>query len=323
MARSTRKREVDSGGFSEISKTKALAFAAGLTVLAVLGVWLINRTTRGARILDVEALEREQAVRTASMEALTQSEELIQEGKLAEAQALVERVTESDPNFYLGHVMLGYLYMQMGKAPLALQVTQRALALEPDDPTVNYQMGQAESLMGNLDSAIDHVAKAIRVREKLNLPGAPEYHITLADAFARSGQPRLAAQQMETALEADRSGAIAAAEAAGPEAQAALARVLLKRQEVAEGARLYARIAMERPDRADWQYQAARAYMVLGRFDQAETFIEKAVDLDPSNAAYVQLKGQIAKKEIGPSLELGEEDQTEESEQSIENLFQP
>lgn len=308
---------------------KVLTVVAALVALAVVGILFI-RSQAGGPVVDVDALEREEDARFASLEVLGRVEELIQNGKIEEARRSLQQVTEADPNFYLGHLMLGYVFMQQGKLNLAAQATQRAYKLEPNDPAVNYQMGQAESISGNVESAIDHLARAIRLRADQNPPPppAPEYHVTLADALARAGRPDQAKRQMTLALDADRDQAIAAAVMAGPDAQVALARVLFGRKETAEAAQLFAQAAALRPDRADWQSQAARAYYVQGKFDQAASFIQRAVDLDPSNAAYVRLKQRIGQKSFGtPSIEIAEPESDQRADDDQEppaiNLFNP
>jgi tetratricopeptide (TPR) repeat protein len=297
MARSARKKErtgptEPAGRRSGTAKT--LIGMAVIVVVAIVGVIVIrSQAGPGRRVVDVEALAQQEQIRNVSLQRIAQCEDLMSDGKMDEAVQLLQQVIVEDPNFYIGSLLLGYAYMRLGKLPLADQLTRRAYALEPNDFAVDFQMGQIEVLLGQMDFAIDHLTQAIRLRREAGQPPAPEYHITLADAYARNRQPELAADEMEIALNANREEATKAAGAAGPQAQIALARAMVRRKEMAEAARLFAQAAEQQPDRAEWQFLAARAYYVQGKFEQAAPFIQRAIDLDPSNGAYVQLKRKI------------------------------
>ncbi len=326
MARTTRKKDKPTGSGGRIPR-KALMAAVALVAIAVAGILLIRaQVGPGEPVVDVEALEQQDNIRIASIEQISRIEEMIGAGKLDEASRVLQQITEEDPNLYLGHLLLGYTFMQLGKLPLAAQVTRRAYALEPQDPAVNYQLGQTELALGNTESAIDHFTAALRLRAEQNLPPAPEYHITLADALSQSGQTAAATQQMDQALAADRAGAIAAAGIVGPAAQVALARALARRQELSEASELFAQAADREPHRADWQFLTARAYFVQGRFGRAAPFIQRAVDLDPANPGYVKLKQQIDKREIGDTkIDLLEDQETETPQDPLDqhDLFRP
>ncbi len=318
MARRMRRQEksAPSSRLAGVGRGKALAVAGAFVVAAVAGALAVRKLAGpGDPVVDVEALERQEAIRTESIEKITRCEELIRNAKLNDASRLLQQVTEADPDFYLGHLMLGYAFMQLGKMNLAEQATRRAYELEPEEPTVSFQMGQIETALGNVGSAIDSLRRAIRLREQAEVPPAAEYHVTLADALAQDGQATEADQEMDRALAADRAMAMSAVGMAGPEAQVALGRALIRRNEVAEAARLFAQAASQQPDRADWQFLAARAYFVQAKFAQAASYIQQAVDLDPANPIYVNLKRQIDAKEFGTADEEQQDKDSTETDQ--------
>lgn len=321
MARRTRETQFDRAP-SPAPIGKTLLIVAAFVVAAVAGVLFIRSRVGPSRsVVDVEALERLDTIRTASIDAVQRSEQLIRDGKIDEAVRLLQQVTESDPNFYLGHLMLGYMFMHADRLPLAAKATRRAYQLEPGDFAVNYQMGQIELLEGKSESAVEFLSRAIEESSRLGVPPAAEYHMALADALTRSGQSAQAGHQMELALGADRQGAIQAAATAGPAAQVALGRALVRQGDVEEAARLFARAAEQRPDRADWHFLAARAYFVQAKFAQAAPLIQKAVDLDPTNASYVRLKQQIDSKQSGRPPEPIAEPLLDFQEPNVPDLF--
>ncbi len=314
----------------ESARSNRLMAVFLLIVVAVAGVLVIRAQVGPARpVVDVDALERLDEIRATSIEQLTRAEEMIQEGRLDEAFTTIRGVTEQDPNFALGHLMLGYVFLEQGKLPLAAEATRRAHGLDPGDPATNFQLGQIESSMGHLESAIECLARAIRIRTELELPPLPEYHITFADALARNWETERALRQMERALEADRAATLSAVSMAGPAAQMALARVLARRQEMSEAVRFFAQAAHAAPDRPDWQYEAARAYYVQGKFDQAAAYIQRAVDMDPTNPRYVRLKERISQKGYGSDDPLAAPEPAEPNEPNeleipqVRKLFDP
>jgi len=308
MARATRKREArpEPGSSSSAGGRTGLLIVAGLfVVVAIAGVMVIrNLVGLGQPVVNIDELERQEDVRMASLEKVRRSEELLRDSKLEEASKLLQEVVEADPNFSAGHLMLGYVLMQLGKLPLAAQVTRRAYELDPDEPAVCFQMGLMELRQGNVESAAALVRVAIGLRGQANLSPAPEYHLVLAAAFSRSNKPDKADEQMALALRIDRAQAISYAELVSPETQVALGRLLVKRGEMDEAGRLFSLAASQRPDRDDWYYLAARAYYVLGKYAQAASLIEMAVDLDPANGTYMRLKRQIEAR--GTDLSAGE-----------------
>jgi tetratricopeptide (TPR) repeat protein len=302
MARSTRKTKPpthDAPSAWVADKPKTVMVTVALVAAVVVGVLVIRaQVGPGQPVVDIDAVERQEDIRATTFEKVAQAEQLLTDNKPEQATRLLLEVTQADPGFYLGHLMLGYLYMQTGKLPLAAQATRRAYELEPTDSAVNYQMGQVELLLGQSESAIEHLAAAVRLRQEAGLPPAAEYHVSMADALIHNGQLGPADDQLASALEADHQGTLQAAQFVGPETQVALARALVKRQDTADAAPLFVQAAELAPDRADWQFLAARALFVQGRLPQAAALIQRAVDLDPTNADYVKLRRQIDSQRV-------------------------
>mgnify|MGYP000036672507 CR=1 FL=1 len=305
MARATQKKGVPivpPGVPVRPSRLRMVLIGGGFVAAGVIGILVIRaRVGLGPPVVDLDRIEREQDLRRQSIEGVTRSEQLIREGKIDQARQVLEQVTEADPKFFPGHLVLGFLFMRQGKLPLAEQATRRAYELEPNDAAVNFQLGQVELLGGKVESAIDLLARAIRLQKETNAPPDARYHVTLGEALLRNGQPQHAADQLNAALDIDREETVSAAAMTGPQVQVALARVLVGRQEMSDATRLFAQAAEQLPDQPDVQFQAARAYYVQGKFAQAAPLIEQAVALDPGNPTYVQLRRQIRAGQFGPS----------------------
>jgi tetratricopeptide (TPR) repeat protein len=307
---------------------KRLLVVAGFIVAAVGGVLIIRSRGPGPPVVDIQKLERDEDIRRQSIEKGRRSEGLMREGKMDQARPLLEQITESDPRFYPAHLMLGFLFMQQGKLPLAEQATRRAYQLEPNDPAIDYQLGQIELMQGKYDSAIDLLIRAVRLQKETGEPAEAKYHVTLADALIRNGQAAHGADQLNLALDVNRREALALAPVLGPQAQLVLAKVLAARGETSDAARLFAEAAEQLPDEAEAHYQAARAHYVQGKFDQAAPLIEKAVTLDPANVEYVRLRRQIRAGQFGsstsmPVVDLGGANRETDEAQEEEGLPNP
>ncbi len=310
---------------------RPLVLVGGVVALAVVGVVVIRAIeSPGPRIADIAALERQNDIRTASFERLEQAHEMMRTQQIDQARVLLEQIIADDPDFYPGHLLLGSVHMELGKLNLAEQATQKAYELEPKDPDVLYQLGLIASMRGELTTAAEHLASAIELLARLQQPPAPGYHIALADVHFRDGQSSKGYEQVEQAVQADASEAgleqaIAGAMMAGEQVKHALAGELFSLGKKARAAMLFARAADERQDIAAWQYRAARVYAQLDQYDLAREYIQRAVDLDPSNAEYVALKRDIDKALGVDSLlapEPADEDEPEVQDLSLPRLFE-
>jgi tetratricopeptide (TPR) repeat protein len=73
------------------------------------------------------------------------AEKLKDAGQLAEAAELVEQLLAEDPNYVLGHMLLGKVYVDLGRFDDAIKHNQIAVELEPNEPlnhsalSVSYQ----------------------------------------------------------------------------------------------------------------------------------------------------------------------------------------
>lgn len=309
---------------------KPAVLIGGLIALAVAGVVLIRACeSPGGPIVDIAALERQDEVRAVTLENLEQAHELMRSQQIDKARVLLEQTIAADPDFYPSHLLLGSVHMEMGKLNLADQATRRALELESGDPDVHYQLGVITSMMGKLDEAVEHLTTAIDLLAKLQQPPAPGYHIALADVYFRNGQSSKGYEQVKIAVQADATEAgieqaIAGAMMAGEQVKYALGGELFALGKKRHAALLFSQAADARPDIAEWQYRAARVHAQLDQHNLAREYIQRAVDLDPSNAEYVALKRDIDQA-LGPDNllmpEPSEQDEPEVRELSLPGLF--
>ena len=85
---------------------------------------------------------------------------------LDEAENLVQRAIEIEPN--RGYIMdsLGWIYYKKGKLDEAIQLLERAAELTSDDPTIMEHLGDAYRDKGNTLKAIEYYEKGLQLNEE-------------------------------------------------------------------------------------------------------------------------------------------------------------
>jgi tetratricopeptide (TPR) repeat protein len=97
--------------------------------------------------------------------------------QLDEAEQLIQRALQVEPNdgFYIDS--LGWVYFQKGDYPRAVEQLERAVAITVDDPTIIEHLGDAYVKTGKSDRALSSYREAMqkskeddqikRLREKI------------------------------------------------------------------------------------------------------------------------------------------------------------
>ncbi len=109
--------------------------------------------------------------------------ERMQEGKFAEAAAILEKAVELDPEFSRALVNLGFCLSRLDRPGEARTCYERALAVNPDDALAHTGLGSLAEAEGHLDEAILHFKKALETDPRLYVSRR-----NLGLAFARQGR---------------------------------------------------------------------------------------------------------------------------------------
>lgn len=96
-----------------------------------------------------------------------QAEKLKDEGKLEEAAQICEQILAQWPDYVLAHLMLGKVYIDLGKPDLAVQHNEKACELEPDE-------------------ALNHSALSVSYQRAWEATRDPRYIQMAEDAKAKS-----------------------------------------------------------------------------------------------------------------------------------------
>ena len=128
---------------------------------------------------------------------------LSQEGRSKSAEAITEFQTElqRDPNHYLSNYLLGLVYLNDRRLEQAVPHLERASRSEPQKPDAPLYLGQALSLLGQEQKAVESLEQAIRLTTD---PSRNQYqiskaHYMLSQVLRRRGKLEEAAQHANLA----------------------------------------------------------------------------------------------------------------------------
>ena len=123
-------------------------------------------------------------------------------GKLSEAITMYERAIEIRPS-YMAYVNLGTAYGRAESFSNAVSAFEKALEIDDSDWLAWGNLAYAYSWQDDMDGrALEHFERAIGLAEaaRQQKPRDPFVHSDLALYYAKTGQPELALQRLETAL---------------------------------------------------------------------------------------------------------------------------
>src|SRR5262249_5621218 len=102
---------------------------------------------------------------------------------LQQAKTLFLKAIELDPADGLPYAQLGDLYANLSDFDSALAAFQRAIVLNPNDPTILIKYGGNLHLFGRAKEGVELVNRAYRLN-----PHYPPYYDLYVDVFYASGQ---------------------------------------------------------------------------------------------------------------------------------------
>jgi tetratricopeptide (TPR) repeat protein len=121
---------------------------------------------------------------------------LLQKGRMDEAIAHFQKALHIKPDYAEAHNNLGYALLQKGRVDEAIAHLQKALQINPGDAVARRNLGRALLQKGRLDEAIAQFQKALEIK-----PDYAEAHENLGLAFFRQGRMDEAMAQYQKVLE--------------------------------------------------------------------------------------------------------------------------
>ena len=203
-------------------------------------------------------------------------------GSLDEAAALYRYVAKHFPDQPDAFHLQGLIALAQGEPRQALEMIDRAIALDPNDAAYRYNRARALKAQNRLEAALAAFDKALALK--------PDH----AEAWLERGNVLTAMGQDEAAVASfDRAVSLMPA---WPDAYAnrAAARRSLEQYEAALAD--YDRAAQLRPDSAEEPYNRSIALLDLDRLPEALDACERALALKPSWAAALSQRGNVLRR---------------------------
>ncbi|MFN7306717.1 MAG: tetratricopeptide repeat protein [Alphaproteobacteria bacterium] len=188
-------------------------------------------------------------------------------GDLATAEAACRDILKRDPRHFDGLHLSGMIATQVGRVEEGIGLLQRAKAINPENPTLCYNLGLALLKHGSKEEALASMEAAARLD--------PDN----ADANRQRGEILLEMKRPRQALEVFDQAVAQAPENA--EAHCNRGRALADAGMLKEALTAYEKAHSLRPDSPDFLAAIAGTLCLLRRFTEALPFIEQTLELNP------------------------------------------
>lgn len=213
-------------------------------------------------------------------------------GRLPEAEAGYRELLEQNPDDPEVLHLLGIVRGQQGDLQEALQLVARACELDPDNATCQYTLGDMHLREGKLDEA-EHAYDQARM---LN-PNLAATHDGLGQVALRRGDLDAAESRFRVALRADDKDAAALT---------GLGTIAQVRGDTARALQLFTQAAELAPGDPEIQTQYARAMLDQGMPDFAGRALDNALGTQPGHtlALAVRAEVHVRKGELAQALPI-------------------
>jgi tetratricopeptide (TPR) repeat protein len=125
---------------------------------------------------------------------------LVEDGQVAEALPLLERVTESDPQIPMAQLQLGVARCRLRQYARAIPALRKAITMQPDAMNAHYEMGLALYETGDLTAAAGHFEIVVG-----RMPKFADARFSLGSIYARVDRVPEALRELRVALDLEPS----------------------------------------------------------------------------------------------------------------------
>lgn len=194
-------------------------------------------------------------------------QQLVRSGKLEEAQGILGNVVTENPDFALGHLLLGNTYFRQRRYDDALAEYQQALERNPQLAPAPVMMGMTYRIANEPKNALQHFELALEIDPDLVLA-----HVQKGRIHAAQGQAADAMASAKRALEVNPQSV---------PARLLMAEVHAHRNEEARAAAILEDLVKDRPELVVAHLMLAMLYVKLERLEDAKASLQTATQLAP------------------------------------------
>ena len=195
------------------------------------------------------------------------AQQLLQKGKLKQAQALYEKLCKENPRDAESFYMLGSIFGQQGKFHAAEKQFKRTLEIQPDALVAHCGLGAALKEMNRFDEAIQTFQTALRLK-----PDHIDVQLELASIFLIQGKTEEAENLLHIILKIQPHSAMALE---------GMGQIYHLRRNLQQAIEYYQRALEIEPKRTSALNQLGSVLHSQGRLDEAIIQYRKALDIDP------------------------------------------
>jgi tetratricopeptide (TPR) repeat protein len=212
------------------------------------------------------------------------AEQLVLQDRYAEAEQWTAKAEEGNPHRGELHFRVARLLLAHGQVDAAIRHFEKALAIDPAQPEVEYGLGQALVDANRPAEAIPHLRRALNAGVRIDLAG-----FDLARALAATG---------------DRAGAIRALQAVRPaneqdaDSWYALGQLAMELDAPPLAATFFTRAVAAAPQAPQARQGLGLALATMDRYPEAVPQLEESVRLNPSDPV-AQLNLAVAYAQVG------------------------
>lgn len=172
---------------------------------------------------------------------------------------------------------------QQGDDVLSAKTLDQALHVAPLEPSTWFQYGLLEAQRGRREEALAKLQKALAIS-----PDLPEGYFNVANLLLQTGRPQEAEPLLAKALALDPYDAAA---------YDLLGQVMAMRRNTDGALYSFQKAVKLRPGYAPYLYNYALGLLQVGRYDEAKTQIQAAIQADPHYAEAHEILGAILVRE--------------------------
>jgi aspartate beta-hydroxylase len=130
-----------------------------------------------------------------AMSTVAEARELLQAGRLSEAERACERILKASPSNTQALSLLAVATLRSGQPSRASALLERALQLAPQDGMIHQHLGLTRAALGDVPGAIEAYRAAVRLQPDLHVA-----RLQLANALEQTGDARGALLHFSRAL---------------------------------------------------------------------------------------------------------------------------